>query len=256
MGRENNLYMQVRSLMVSNSKTTRLLAIVTVFACLTGIALADYTNSCNECEPERQFYLGGIIGSSWITLTDPLSQPAIVGSNPVFTAGGTAGMSFQRESWFSELPGQLRVEFEARGRDQVVATETLAGDTLTERATDGWSTMVNVWRDNNFSEKWGYYVGAGIGAGGYRSNLAIIAGPTAISNNENVSAFAWQAGTGLIWEISDRATIDLGYRFFSINNTSATLDLAGTPIPYERGYSASELLLSVRIYEPFRRFMK
>jgi opacity protein-like surface antigen len=165
-------------------------------------------------------------------------------------------MAFRRNSWFSELPGQLRVEFEARGRDQVVATETLAGDTIAEQASDGWSTMINVWRDNKFSEKWGYYIGAGIGAGGYRSNIEVTAGPPLISNNENISAFAWQAGTGLIWEISDRTTLDLGYRFFSINNTTATLDFAGTPTPYKRGYSASELLLSVRIYEPFRRFMK
>lgn len=243
-------------LIISTSRLTRLLAIITVSACLIRVATADYTSCYDECEQKRQFYLSGIIGSSWITLTDPASQTTIVGSEPVFTAGGTAGMAFRRNSWFSELPGQLRVEFEARGRDQVVATETLAGDTIAEQASDGWSTMINVWRDNKFSEKWGYYIGAGIGAGGYRSNIEVTAGPPLISNNENISAFAWQAGTGLIWEISDRTTLDLGYRFFSINNTTATLDFAGTPTPYKRGYSASELLLSVRIYEPFRRFMK
>lgn len=241
------------------ARPSRIISLATIFTtlvCLTASAFADCTNCCSECEPERQFYLGGIIGSSWITLNDPATQEAIVASEPVFIAGGTAGIAFRRNSWFSDLPGQLRLEFEARGRDQVVATETLAGDTIAEQASDGWSTMVNVWRDNKFSEKWGYYIGAGVGAGGYRSNIEVTAGPTVISNNENVSAFAWQAGTGLIWEISDRTTLDLGYRFFSINNTTATLDLAGTPTPYERGYSASELLLSVRIYEPFRRFMK
>lgn len=221
---------------------------------LTGTTLANSTYCRNECEPERQFYLGGIIGSSWITLTEPASQPAIVGSEPVFTAGGTAGMAIRRNSWFSELPGQLRLEFEARGRDQIVTSESVSGDTATERATNGWSTMVNVWRDNKFSEKWGYYLGAGIGAGGFRSTFDSNTG--LISNNENVSSFAWQAGTGLIWEISDRTTLDIGYRFFSINTTQATLDFIGTPLPYERSYSASELLLSIRVYEPFRRFMK
>ena len=221
-----------------------------------GTALADYSNCCNECEPKRQFYLSGIIGSSWITLTDPTSQDTIVSSEPVFTAGGSAGIALRRKSWFSELEGQLRVEFEARGRDQVVATEAISGDTIRERATDGWSAMVNVWRDNKFNEKWGYYLGAGIGSGGYRSTLSLVSGPLSISSNEKVSAFAWQAGTGLIWEVSDQTTLDLGYRFFSINDTSATLDFLGTPTPYKRGYSASELLLSIRIYEPFRGFMK
>ncbi len=39
-------------------------------------------------------------------------------------------------------------------------------------ARDGWSTMVNVWRDYN---RWrlDVYAGGGIGAGGYRSVLNV-----------------------------------------------------------------------------------
>jgi opacity protein-like surface antigen len=71
-----------------------------------------------------------------------------------------------------------------------------------------------------------------------------------------MGGFAWQAGTGTTYQITKRTTIDLGYRFFETVPDSLPLTVNGTGgLPagsYASNFYASELLLSVRIYEPFR----
>ena len=99
------------------------------------------------------------------------------------------------------------------------------------------------------------YAGGGIGAGGYRSVFnATQAGCSHIASNENVSNFAWQAGGGLIYNASNHIAVDLGYRFFSINDMTAQWIFLWKLLVYPTNYAASELLLTVRIYEPFRRW--
>lgn len=53
---------------------------------------------------------------------------------------------------------------------------------------------------------------------------------------------------------ADFATLDLGYRFFAIDESTATADFIGVPFDYPTNFAASELLLTLRIYEPFRRW--
>jgi opacity protein-like surface antigen len=71
-----------------------------------------------------------------------------------------------------------------------------------------------------------------------------------------MGGFAWQAGTGTTYQLTKRTTIDLGYRFFDTVSDSLPLTALGSGgIPagnYQSNFYASELLLSVRIYEPFR----
>ena len=66
------------------------------------------------------------------------------------------------------------------------------------------------------------------------------------------SVFAWQVGTGVTWQITQRATLDLGYRYFDLGVASTALALGGGAAAgnYTSALSASEWLLSVRIYEP------
>ena len=95
--------------------------------------------------------------------------------------------------------------------------------------------------------------GGGIGAGGYRWNLTQPEPTIDIGGSDRVSNFAWQAGGGLFYEISKRATVDLGYRFFSISESTIEYNFFGTQTA-PTNFAASELLLTVRIYEPFRRW--
>ncbi len=202
--------------------------------------------SCCDCDTScRQFYLGTIVGADFGTLdkTDALTT---VPNQSLFTAGGTAGVRSFREN------GALRVEFEGRGRDVIGRNETDSGETINSSAKFGWSAMANVWRDWDVIGDVDIYAGGGIGAGGYRSVISSTSG--LFSGDNNVAAFAWQAGGGLIYDVSNRMAIDLGYRFFSITDTAQQFDVFGTQTPYTSNYAASEVLLTVRIYEPFRRW--
>jgi opacity protein-like surface antigen len=79
-----------------------------------------------------------------------------------------------------------------------------------------------------------------------------------VDGNSATGGFAWQAGGGVNYAVTDRITLDLGYRFFAIDGGSitATSRQDGVPVDTSRlssAFSASELLLTVRIEEPFRR---
>ena len=213
----------------------------------------SFLSGCDARNNCRQFYLGGIVGADFGTLNKEAGQPTVVPNQSLFTGGGTFGMRYLRDD------GAWRFEFEGRGRDQISVTEAPPGGIVaTTAARDGWSTMVNVWRDYKVVGDFNVYAGAGIGAGGYRSVLqGSIGGLPFIAGTKNVSSFAWQAGGGLIYDVSNRMAVDLGYRFFTLGNNRVD-SLSGLPptVPgsYLTNYSASELLLTIRIYEPFRRW--
>ena len=212
----------------------------------------SFLSDCDTSNNCRQFYLGGIVGADFGTLNKEEGVETVVPNQSLFTAGGTLGMRYLRDG------GAWRFEFEGRGRDQIDATAVESGSVATVAARDGWSTMVNVWRDYKVVGDFNLYAGAGIGAGGYRSVVTGFTGPVPlIESNENVSSFAWQAGGGLIYDVSNRMAIDLGYRFFALGDNQANIRIGLPPVPagsYLTNYSASELLLTIRIYEPFRRW--
>jgi opacity protein-like surface antigen len=216
---------------------------------------------------QQRFYVTGMLGESFATLAEPLYQEVSRGSainRSVFTAGGAAGIAFERDN------GRLRIEVEGRGRDDVTAglnqslPEEFAAN-FNWAAADGWSALFNVWRDFSVSEKVDLYLGGGVGGGGYRYSMAgSVAFPgeeTVLSytGNAQVASFAWQAGGGVIWNLSDRVAFDVGYRFFSIDQSPTTLTgfIDGVPlgsIVLPQQFTASELLFGLRIYEPFRRW--
>ena len=202
-------------------------------------------------EGDSRFYLSGIIGPSWGTLQVD-DSPAV--NDPLFSAGGAAGVAFERES------GRLRVEFEARYRDPISGDFGDTDSFSSLRAENGWSTLVNAWRDVDLTDRLGIYVGGGIGGGGYGSLTAQSAVPASnftINGSGSASGFAWQAGGGVIYELTERITLDLGYRFFAVDSGSITATSFQSNVPIETfavdtGFSASELLFAIRIYEPFR----
>ena len=218
----------------------------------------------DSSSPSRRFYLTGILGASFATLTtgggvdlDGDVYPSDGSVNQtLFTAGGAAGMAFDREN------GLLRTEFEARSRDLMQGQANLYYpdgeffDHPQVRAANGWSTMANVWRDFDIGERAGIYAGGGIGAGGYQLGAVYPPPPTASSG---VTRFAWQAGGGVTYLFTERLTLDLGYRFFAIDTASSPVSAPPNGFGQFGGamtssFAASELLLSVRLYEPFRNW--
>lgn len=221
----------------------------------------------------QRLYVAGIVGGSFATLATPLGpngtgtgdpSPSPAANQSLFTAGGAIGLAFEA------LDRDWRVEFEGRGRNNLVSNRTSTFDSagspetyrFTTTAKNGWSTMVNLWRDYELSDRWTMYVGGGIGAGGYQFNYQKFdpADNAQIYTSPYVSAFAWQAGGGTAYAITDRITLDIGYRFFQIANGTSTAVISyvpGPPVGSEvvgSAFSASELFFAFRIYEPFRNW--
>jgi opacity protein-like surface antigen len=197
-------------------------------------------------------YIGAIVGASFATLADVGPPSSTIANESLFTAGGTLGLSFDRSF------GGFRVEIEGRGRDQILSSAELPGvGDVSTRATDNWSTLVNGWLDLDVTDRLSIYGGGGIGGGGYRTVTTGNAVGFDIAGTQAGSAFAWQAGGGVYYAVTDRFAIDLGYRFFAIGDLpgSAVIDTPPpTPIFFNTAFSSSELLLTLRFYEPFRRW--
>ena len=199
-----------------------------------------------------RFYLAGIMGGSFATLTSP-GLPSATG--PLFTSGGAAGIAF------STGEAAWRLEVEGRARDPIQATTMNAEEaSITSlSATGGWSTMVNLWRDYDITEWFNYYVGGGIGGGGYRfgmsQNYPFL--DTTVTGLGTVGGFAWQAGGGVAYALTDRITLDLGYRFFDLGAGQVQVQTAQSGVPIDTAsltsaFSANELFFAIRIHEPFR----
>ena len=209
----------------------------------------SFLSCCDTGGNCRQFYLGGIVGADFGTFTKVPGNATAVPNQSLFTGGGTVGMRSLRDN------GAWRLEFEGRGRDQITATSEQGGASATTAARDGWSTMVNVWRDYEVVGDFDVYAGGGIGAGGYRSviNAGFTGVPPIITSNDNVSEFAWQAGGGLIYQLNDQVTFDVGYRFYQLNDS---LISEGYYRSLTAGYSASQVMFSLRMFEPLRSLLR
>lgn len=201
----------------------------------------------------HRFYVAGIIGNSYETLVGERFRiapdvPLSARSENVLTGGGAVGIEVPKTY------GALRLECEARGRGELPVLETA---TVTSRsATDSWSTLFNAWRDVPISSRVDVYAGGGVGAGGYRLSLEGTGNGAPIDLSQAVTTFGWQAGGGCIYNVNSRVVLDFGYRFFGLQSGPQPVL---TPAPSQIVFrsttlTASEFLLTVRIYEPFRRW--
>ncbi len=207
--------------------------------------------TCRQCvNTGPQWYLAGIIGPSFGTLTNE-SLSAV--NESLFTAGGAIGVDLApaKAGW--------RFDFEARYRDPLAESADFGGLSVDARAEQLWSTLINAYRDMELTDTLELYLVAGIGAGGYQTTYAgndpIL--NVAVAGNRGLMSFAWQAGTGLAWQLSPRVTVDVGYRFFEVagGTTTVTASQSGVVLntsDIASAFSAGEVLFSLRMYEPFR----
>ena len=227
------------------------LTVLSMLAVVTA-ALCGGTSRGDELfASENRFYLAPVSGASWGMLLDD-SFDSIVNQD-LFTAGGAGGVAFARDR------GQLRMEFEGRYRDSFGISEGSGPVQATLNVTDNWSAMVNLWRDFSITDRLGIYGGGGIGGGGYGLNFDASVVILDISGSSRLTQFAWQAGGGVLYALNERITLDLGYRFYNVGvgDTTLLFEAGGVPFASETittSFATSEMLLSVRIYEPFRKW--
>jgi hypothetical protein len=172
-----------------------------------------------------ELYLTGMVGSSLAGRAAAGGIPArglLSGGLP--TGEGALGVAIPRPG------GALRLEFEARGGDE-------------------WSTMANIWRDISVTERFGTYLGGGVGAGG---------GPVMAPAPAAAAGLDGQLGVGVTYAVNERITFDVGYRFHAGRLAAAEkAPLPGGRLdPGAAALAGSEVLLSVRLYDPFRGWLR
>lgn len=206
------------------------------------IPLHDVARRSPTATAPRRFYISGMIGPSFAN-SDTLGVPGADSSDTLFNAGGAIGVAFERER------GRLRLEVEGMGRSTYDGPLTaLPFPGFSTILTNNWSVMQNVWRDVMITDRFGLYGGGGIGGGGY------LLGSQAPDGGrfylDPGAAFAWQAGGGLLWQLSDRITFDVGYRYFQID----AIQQSEFVIPNQ--FAASEVMFTLRFYEPLRSWRR
>ena len=193
--------------------------------------------ACHSGHPCRRFYITGMLGPSFANFGSPVI-PQLDTTDSLLAAGVSVGVSLERQR------GRLRLEVEGMGRDTYVGPFSFDPQFKTIVANN-WSVITNVWRDFMLTERFGLYGGGGIGAGGYRL------GETSDFGNQYfdpTAAFAWQAGGGLIYEVNDRLTFDVGYRYYQID----VIQQSPNVVPNQ--FASSEVMFGLRLFEPFRRW--
>jgi opacity protein-like surface antigen len=213
-------------------------------ACDVPIENVGYSNSRN-C---RRFYITGLWGVSAATIDDLATTPGAEGfdsSANIFTAGIAGGISLERER------GRLRLEAEWLQRDFYRSDFQDFGPVMVE-ATENWSVLANVWRDFMITERVGCYGGGGIGGGGLTLGTG---SPAPVPDSTYTSsAFAWQAGGGLIYEVTDQVTFDVSYRWYQVNGLTVD-DGFFNPRDTAR-YGSSQVMFSLRMFEPLRSLLR
>ena len=215
-----------------------------------------------------QGYVTGMIGSSVATLASGARgevSGGALGGTP-FNGDGAAGVSLASPG------GRIRLEVEGRSRDGLDADERIqthadgAEWMLRRTIDDEWSLMANAWRDVRVTDRLGLYLGGGVGAGGYRYGVegsAETGGPAnRFAASRRVSTVGWQAGGGVTYDLNERVTFDVGYRFHGLQPTAVQFrgeadSFAAAPFGHAAaGRGSSEVLLSVRVYDPLRGWIR
>ncbi len=199
--------------------------------------------------PTRRFYLTSIVGGSFLVVSPNNTPPSAL------TWGGAAGLALERSN------GRIRLEVEGRYRDGIDQTYLGFNQDFSPRHPNpvgivegknfgGWSVLANVWRDFRLNDHFDVYGGGGIGATGYESSFQQISGPKPETATIRYNTpFAWQAGVGCIWNVNERFAVDASYRLFGTGWTFTRDSLAF-------GFPRNEILISLRIYEPFRGLLR
>ena len=210
-------------------------------ACDAPLQNVGYSNGQNS----RRFYITGLWGTSAASL-DNVEPFGFSTSANIFTAGIAGGFSLERER------GRLRLEAEWLQRDFYRGNvPEIPGGSI--RATENWSVLANVWRDFMITERIGCYGGGGIGGGGLTTVGEADRDP--VTNQFKSSSFAWQAGGGLLYEVTDQVTFDVSYRWYQVHSLSGPSALSAANVDNYR-FGASQVMFSLRMFEPLRSLLR
>ena len=159
-------------------------------------------------------YLGGVASADAegesANFFDP-SQSFDLRPGSDFTLGAVVGATIA-----SNVRAELELSYQSTDSDGVNF-----GSSVKQDASGGLSSAslhLNFWYDFPIMGSFRPYAGAGLGIATVDNNVKTPAGATSFDSSDE--GFTYQIGAGLQIPVSDRGTIDLGYRYRSVMNLS------------------------------------
>lgn len=213
---------------------------------ISGVAFsADYIPApVIDFEPEYEaefggnLYLRGYIGFTNQEV-DHLDNVSFVGStvqflSSEFESSGLAGaaIGYRFNDWFrGDLSAEYRMRAGYNGLDRYDADNNGsfgdAGDGTNQYTADKseFVVMANAFLDMGTYHGITPYVGAGVGASYTMidnfTDTNVPQSGVAYATDNGEWAFAWALHAGLGYEVNDRVTLDLGYRYLHIGDASS-----------------------------------
>ena len=150
--------------------------------------------------------------------------------NAVFGLGASVGSDL---SYSSSLPIRLEAEYLYHGNESF----STAGDNLDLTAH---SILGDAFFDLQTDTELTPYIGGGLGLACLNDRITTVGNYSSKGNRWN---FAWNAGGGVAWGISEKMALDLGYRYVDLGKTHDHTTSSGS---HNASISAHEFSLGVR----------
>jgi opacity protein-like surface antigen len=158
--------------------------------------------------------------------------------------GGAIGFEVPQEF------GTLRLEAEGRWRDNVdIQTDSFSPPApfiYDINVSDSWSTMGNAWFDIPIDDCRDVYFGGGLGVAGQR--VSVFDG--VVQGSGSGTDLAWQVGAGLNYHLTERVTLDFGYRYADLGDVDVNLSTVAFNTAagnYTLDVESHEFMMTVRI---------
>lgn len=153
-----------------------------------------------------------------------------------------SSLGFQLKDGFAfELAGSYQ-NFDV---DDVSGTSTGSNFTVVNNEGEGsvsmYSLMANIKKEFNIEQPFAPYIMSGIGLGLHKAND--VQGSGASNAVDGLGyALVYQFGAGIIYPVSDRTSLDLGYRYFGTSDT----DIESNGVDFTADFSSHSLMVGVK----------
>lgn len=163
------------------------------------------------------------------------------------TIGGGVFVGFDFYPMY-QVPVRTEIEYAIRTNSE---TEwDLKGDAKAASLKGQWNLQtlfLNAYWDFHNDTAFTPYIGAGVGMGFIQSKYEMdIAGWGSKSHDETNTVFAWNAGAGVAYAITDNLSADLAYRFVGLGYHENEKTVAGEKMKVGMAPYANEFSLGIR----------
>ena len=207
----------------------------------------------------------GIVNSDEITSTFVTDQVSNVSLDNTWLAEGGIGCGSDSRGFRGEITLGYRGDRELEGEPGLYDPGPPVGgpvpggpgiplDDPLHTSIQTYTLMLNVYRDLGNYNRFVPYIGAGIGLAVHDVEEVYFTGNPALTNRiegDRDVSFAWSLMAGVGYQISDRAILDVGYRYIDMGSAqSGRVDTAGFTNPAVKidDIAAHEVKLGLRYH--------